>query len=146
MQVVEETHAQAVAPRHRDGTHRRRAAVAANGTGDHVRTLTRPSGHAHRGEPCRESRLLAPPCLRPWRLRLAACLQVVMGSRKASWRHAGLGAALAFVILSTAPASACGWWWSCSEGYGYRQPTRVYGYTARQNLPTRIPSRAELRG
>jgi hypothetical protein len=142
-------YAQAVAPPRGDGAGLWRTAVVRSGTGHHARNLVGSPSHAHRGEPRGEGRLLAPPRLRSSRLRLASGLQalVVMTSPKARRRHAGLGAALAFMVVGGTPACACGWWWwGCSDGYGYRQPTRVYGYAARRNPSLRVPSRAELRG
>jgi hypothetical protein len=49
------------------------------------------------------------------------------------------------VVFTGGPVYACGWW-SCGEGYGYRQPTRVYGYykSVRPTAPARVPSRLEL--
>jgi hypothetical protein len=71
---------------------------------------------------------------------------VAMTSCKVPALCVKLGAVLAVLAFGATPACACGWWWGCSEGYGYRQPARVYGYTARRSAPMRIPSRAELRG
>jgi hypothetical protein len=92
--------------------------------------------------------MLAPPRLRPSRLLPADRLQalVVMSPREASGHHAKLGAVLAFMFLGGTPVCACGWW-GCSDGYGYRQPTRVYGYASpRPSAPLRVPTRAQLRG
>ncbi len=58
---------------------------------------------------------------------------------------ATLAAVLAFAVFGGWPAHACGWW-DCSHGYGFRQPTRVYGYyqNVRPSEPARVPSRLEL--
>ena len=140
-------HAQVVAPLLWDGAGLRRIAVAASGAGRDVRNLIGRPSVAHRGEPGRRSSMLAPPRLRPSRLLPANRLQalVVMRPREAPGRHAKLGAVLAFMVLGGTPACACGWW-GCSDGYGYRSPTRVYGYTnPRPSAPMRVPTRAQLR-
>jgi hypothetical protein len=69
------------------------------------------------------------------------------GGVKQSILHFGGAAAavLAFAMLSGWPAHACGFW-RCGEGYGYRQPTRVYGYykSIRPGEPIRAPSRLDV--
>ena len=65
--------------------------------------------------------------------------------RRIAMQTAAPTAVLAFAVFGGWPAHACGWW-DCSYGYGFRQPTRVYGYyqSVRPSEPARVPSRLEL--
>jgi hypothetical protein len=77
----------------------------------------------------------------PRLFRLIA-MQAAIGMRQ---RLITLTAVLAFALFGGWPAHACGWW-DCRDGYGPRQPTRVYGYykSVRPSAPIRVPSRLEL--
>jgi len=62
-------------------------------------------------------------------------------------RNIKLSAILAFAVLGGPPAYTCGWW-DCSDGYGYRNPARVYGYSkqVRSKARVRALSREDLIG